>query len=123
MEKLTVFVYRDNLRDCTGNGVSSRHDTMTLFMYCKKEEALKHCEDNGIEVDSCLYLNMRQLWGEDHVFAEPLVKPCNKVGPMFGGNFVYTSDSRLYKFGGTYHLPIPIHDRFETQQEYDGLSV
>ena len=36
---------------------------------------------------------------------------------MFGGNFVYTSDSR---FPSDY--PIPIHDRFETQEQYDQLS-
>lgn len=122
MDKLTVWVYRDSLGDCTGRGVSSRHNTMTLFSNCTKKEALQHCIDNCIDVDSALYLNMRELWGEDHPFAEPLIKPSNKVGPMFGGNFVYTSDSRLYRFGGKYHLPIPVHDRFETQEEYDALS-
>jgi hypothetical protein len=32
------------------------------------------------------------------------------VGPMFGGNFVYTSDSR---FPNKY--PIPVHDRWESR--------
>ena len=124
MIKLSVSVFCDkDLGDCTNNGVTSRHSRMILFSQCTKEEALKHCIESGINVDSALYLNMRELWGEDHPFAEPLIKPSNKVGPMFGGNFVYTSDSRLYNFGGKYHLPIPVHDRFETQEQYDALSI
>ena len=120
MEKLSVSIYRNaefNC-DCTNNGVSSRHDRMILFWGCKKEEAVNYCEKNGIGKETALWLNPRILWGCDHFFAEPLEKPKNVVGPMFGGNFCYTSDSRLYRFGGDYHLPIPIHDRFETEKDY-----
>lgn len=39
------------------------------------------------------------------------------VGPMFSGNFAYTSDSR---FPANY--PLPIHDRYETVRDYDMLS-
>lgn len=38
------------------------------------------------------------------------------VGPMFGGNFVYSSDSRCPAY------PIPVHDRQETPQQYNLLS-
>lgn len=120
MEKLSVSIYRNAgiNRDCTNNGVSSRNDRMTLFWDCKKEEVVRYCEKNGIDKDTVLWLNPRMLWDCDHFFAEPLEKPKNVVGPMFGGNFCYTSDSRLYRFGGDYHLPIPIHDRFETEKDY-----
>jgi hypothetical protein len=91
---------------------------MTLFWDCKKDEVVKYCEENRIDKDTVLWLNPRILWGCDHFFAEPLEKPKNAAGPMFGGNFCYTSDSRLYRFGGDYHLPIPIHDRFETAEDY-----
>lgn len=40
--------------------------------------------------------------------AVPRVQPERKNGPMFGGCFVYSSDSRFP--GGK---PIPLHDRFE----------
>ena len=124
MIKLIVSVLCDkDLGDCTNHGVTSRHNKMTLFMECTKDEAIKYCQEKGIDLDSALYLNMRKLWGEDHPFAEPMVRPNDKIGPMFGGNFVYTSDSRQYKFGGIYHLPIPVHDRFETQAEYNALSI
>ena len=83
---------------------------------------LEDCEKNGIDKETVLWLNPRMLWDCDHFFAEPLEKPKNVVGPMFGGNFCYTSDSRLYRFGGDYHLPIPIHDRFETEREYSSYD-
>lgn len=38
-------------------------------------------------------------------------------GPMAGGAFIYCCDSR---FPSEY--PIPLHDRYETQEEYDMLS-
>lgn len=49
--------------------------------------------------------------------AVPIDKPEGLVGPMFGGNFVYTSDSRfreLTRMDG----PIHVHDRFETREQY-----
>jgi hypothetical protein len=40
----------------------------------------------------------------------PIEDADGRVGPMFGGNFLWTSDSRFRRlFDG----PIPIHDRFE----------
>lgn len=125
MEKLSVDVYRSNtgIYDCTNGGITSHHDSLTLFWNCTREEAKKYCEKNGIDTDKCLFLVKRNLWGEDHSFAEPLVKPQNKIQVM-GGNFVYTCDSRLYKLNGlTCATPIPVYDRFETQREYDAFSI
>lgn len=47
--------------------------------------------------------------------AEPIDQPSGMVGPMFGGNFCYSSDSR---FREICQYPIPIHDRFETVEAY-----
>lgn len=41
----------------------------------------------------------------------PLFRPAGKKRGMFGGNFVYSSDSRFRELYG--HNPVPIHDRFE----------
>jgi hypothetical protein len=126
MKKLSVDVYYDKNRfgyDCTNGGVTSRHTSLTLFWDCSKQEALKHCEENVIDTDAALWLNPRQLWGEYLPIAEPLICPKGKIGPMFGGNFIYTSDSRFPHVSGNYgHYPIPVHDRFETQEQYDSLS-
>lgn len=129
MEFLSVEVYRHNttlggiMYDCTNGGITSRHDSLFLFWDCDRNAAKKYCEEKGIDTDKCLILIKRELWGENHSYAEPLIRPENKVGGMMGGNFVYTCDSRLYKLNGlTCATPIPVHDRFEGQREYDALS-
>lgn len=113
---LNVSVYRSSLGDCTGGGISSRVTFPTLFFNCTRDMALKYCQDNGINPDDQLFLVERKLWGEDHFFAEPLVKPENasKCNQMFGGNYVMTSDSRFpHQNGLVTAYPIPVHDRFE----------
>ena len=123
--KLNVSVYRAaDMSDCTNGGVTSRHNSMTLFWGCKREEALAYCQEFGIDPDRCLWLVERTLWGEQHNYAAPLVHESGKCGPMFGGNFIYTSDSRLADaMGTTTSEPIKVHDRYETQAENDALSI
>lgn len=127
MEKITVDVFKNANcygYDCTNGGVTSRHTSMILFWHCTRDEAIKYCEEKEIDTDKCLILIKRNLWGEDHSYAEPLIRPKNKLGGMMGGNFVYTCDSRLYKLNGlTCATPIPVHDRFETEREYAALSL
>ena len=120
MERLTVEVYRHNAwGDCTNHGVTSRHDQMLLLWDCRREDAVAYCKEKGIDMDGCLWLKPRELWGEDHSMAIPLIHESGKCGPMFGGNFVYTSDSRLYKLNGlTCAVPIAVHDRYETERDY-----
>lgn len=52
--------------------------------------------------------------------------PEKLVGPMSGGTFVSTSDSRLSeavrKLTGSYSSIVPLHDRFETVELYNTLS-
>lgn len=113
---LTVFVYRNNLADGTGGGLTSRVNTPTLFFNCTREKALEHCRNNGIDPEKQLFLIRRQLWGEDHYFAEPLVKPsdASQCNQQFGGNYIMTSDDRFpHQNGLICAYPIPVHDRYE----------
>ena len=57
-----------------------------------------------------------------HCIAVPVNRPNGMVGPMFGGCYIATSDSRFREAVGIYGA-IPLHDRFETQEQYDSLSV
>jgi len=126
MNKSTcVGVLRNSsIGDCTGHGVTSRHDNVMLFWNCKREEAIAYCDEKGIDKDACLWLQERDLWGEDHSYARPLVHQPGKCGPMFGGNFIYTSDDNFPKLHGLRtNTPIAVHDRYETEREYAGLSV
>lgn len=122
MKYVKVCVYRTAyLGDCTNNGVSSRHDSMTLFYGCKRQEVLDYCKEKGIDPDGCLVLVERRLRGEQYSYATPLVHQTGKLGPMFGGNFIYTSDSRLAEAMGTsVSVPVKVHDRYEMQEEGEG---
>ena len=46
------------------------------------------------------------------------VKVEGELGPMFGGNFIYSSDSRFPS-----DSPIKVFDRFESQKLYNELIV
>jgi hypothetical protein len=63
-----------------------------------------------------LKLVRRNLFGREHLHAEPIDPPTG-VGWMAGGNFIWTSDSR---FPSDY--PIAVHDRQESQDQYNMLS-
>jgi len=122
MERLFVTVFRPaGFPDCTGNGLSNRVDSSTLFFDCTREEAIEWCKENGKSPEYMFFLVKRELWGEDHSYTEPLIKP-NDRAQVFGGNFIYTSDSRMYKTGGIYKTPIPVHDRFETWETFEAMS-
>lgn len=122
MKTLFVTVFRPaGYPDCTSNGLSSRVDSSTLFFDCTREEAIEWCKSNGKSPEYMFFLVPRELWGEDHAYAEPLVKPEGKA-QSFGGNFIYTSDSRMYKTGGIYKVPVPIHDRFDTWEDFEAMS-
>jgi len=55
-----------------------------------------------------------------YVYARPattggeLIEKEGMAGPMMGGSFIYTSDSRF-----PYLYPVPLHDRWETPQYPD----
>lgn len=112
MKTLPAYVYRDaKLGDCTNGGISERYDT--LYLIC--DEGYSEKEDDSTEL---LRLVRRNFCGREYLHAEPTTPtPEGCVGPMFGGNFIYTCDSR---FPSPY--PIPVHDRYETYEEYELLS-
>ena len=54
--------------------------------------------------------------------------PSDGLGPMMGGCYVATSDGRFSKAvekitGARFYGAVPLHDRYETQAQYDALSV
>lgn len=102
------------ISDCTNGGVSSKNDYMILV-----PEGAEAPTDSRWPV---LKVVRRTFGSGDYLHAEP-VTPVGKgqIGWMFGGNFVYTSDSRYRQWVCEY--PIAIHDRCESYESYDRLSV
>lgn len=90
--------YRDNT-DCTNGGISSKHDRFVLTGG-GIAEVFEPTEDMPE-----LRLTIRGT-NHDHLCCEPAFIPTGR-GWMFGGNFLYSSDSRFPEY------PIAIHDRQE----------
>jgi hypothetical protein len=102
---LMVNVYRSLHFNCT-MGVTSTHDTVLLV----GEGIPGVSESDGMDLP-ILKVVRRNICGREHIHAEPIEDP--KGNRMFGGNFVYSSDSR---FPSDY--PIPVHDRVESNGGY-----
>lgn len=94
--------------DCTLNGVTSikrgTKDAIVLGVAgpYSDEEALTM---GGV----VLRIVKRNFGGVEYIHAVPVGLPI-AAQTMFGGNFIYTSDSR---FRDVCPYPIPVHDRIE----------
>ena len=99
-----VDVYR-GVQDCTLNGVTSSHDTLILVAPWKGSDQFSDYD-------------MPRLWlveFKDQLIAVPFDPEASEIdylqGYMFGGNFVYSSDSRFSQYiSGN---PIKVFDRNE----------
>ena len=109
---LLVSVYKTNrLSDCTNGGLTSKFDQFILT-----GEGIKGPFEPSERTPE-LKLVRRNIYGKEYIHAEPVDRPdSGNVGYMAGGNFIYTSDSRFPTY------PVSVHDRQETQSQYDQLS-
>lgn len=113
MRGLLVNIYRPVAGpDCTNGGITSKHSTAVLIGE-GVPEITAPTEDSPALVLCRRLLNPsfsawmnNQTAGEEYLHAEPLT--LLGKSPMFGGNVIYTSDSR---FPNRY--PIKVHDRIE----------
>lgn len=113
---MLVSIYRDG-SDCTNGGVTSpaRAPRGRAILAGPGLPELFHAEPGMplLELAEGYRGSLRA------VPAEPM--PESNVGRwMFGGNFVWTSDSR---FRAVSETPIPVHDRSETPELYAVLST
>lgn len=118
---LYVTIYRYPNADCSNHGISSKHDILDCFDG-KLEDVRKFVEDKGYDIHECLYVVRRMLWGEPHPYLTPLdwaiKKPNGNV--CFGGNYA-VGDSRWNDWFG-HNLPLPIHDRYDSWEDYEALT-
>lgn len=118
MKALPVSIIRPHYHDASNGGISAVYD-----------DVLVPCEDGPYDIDPTSAKNLMKLRAE-----MPLDRPLYKLvpynepdgsGPMFGGCFAFTSDSRFrrllqaladksYLFGDVPALfAVPIFDRYE----------
>ena len=113
-------IYEDKqIGNCSNDGISNRFN-----------DVLIPCEDGYITVDLdnppenlCKVVKRYFPWlKSEYVHIEPYaaVKEGN-VGYMSGGSVVYSCDSRYSEAVGV-NYPVCLHDRQETQEQYDFLT-
>ena len=117
---LMVSVYSNpSYRKCASGGISETEDTIYVI-----------ADDGPFETDdtSPLLMEMKNNYGN------PILVPVNPqnadktIGPMMGGSFAYSSDSRFRKLASrcsdsrNFYGAVPIHDRYETPEQYEALS-
>ena len=114
--------------DCTNNGVSARFTELYLCKdYVTEDDVIEYCEAKNClsEVERFVKTETRIICGKEYKNIKLVFEGRQKIrgllGGMAGGNILYTSDSRWEKITGCSY-PLTIHDRYETQEEYDMLS-
>ena len=111
MKALPISIYKDSrIGDCSNNGISSRYTEVLLIC----EEGFINIDENN-PPENLVKLVTRHLFGRDYKHIEPVAKP-NGVGWMSGGSLVYSCDSRFRRMS---EYPLCLHDRQETQEQYD----
>lgn len=98
---LPVEVYRTKGRDCTLGGVTC-NDLNYLVVPC----ADGHITEEDVVSRGYIVLVPGEKGGCANFVPEGV-----EGWSMFGGNFVYTSDSRFSRVYG--NQPVAVHDRFE----------
>jgi hypothetical protein len=121
VRQLHVTIYRYPNADCSNHGLSSKHDMLHCFDG-DVEDVKHYVEENGYDIHECLYVVRRMLWGEPHPYLTPLdwaiKNPNGNV--CFGGNYA-VGDSRWNDWFG-HNLPLPIHDRYDSWEDYEVLT-
>lgn len=125
---LRASIYRDaRLGDCSNGGISGRVDRVTIVNidgpFEPRDDApavmlVRGNVPGAVKIVPAIMYAGAGGWMED--------RPDGMIGPMMGGCYVATSDARLREAVtklGSRTDAVPLHDRFETQAQYDALSI
>lgn len=108
--------YNKKYRDCANGGWTEENDE--LYVAC--EEGIFDVDEN----DPALFVLHKT--SKDSVCLVPM-SGGDGAGPMAGGSFAYTSDSRVSRMvqkilGYRFYGAISVHDRYETWEQYYALT-
>jgi hypothetical protein len=109
---------------CSNGGLSSRHQTAYLY-----PAGTLPSEIDPAKLDQAVEIKVRNIGGLV-LHLQPINEPVNAaklIGPMMGGYYGATSDSRFSAeaerlSGQRFYGAMALHDRWETQAQYDALS-
>lgn len=101
--------------ECSNNGISHWANEVTIVTD-NQELQVFETEPKDELRRPIVKIVKRIICGEEYIHAEPIDDP-QGVGWMAGGSYIWSCDSRFRQHINAY--PIPLHDRQETQKEYD----
>lgn len=138
-----VYVQK-NSQDCTGKGITYHYDHLDVLIdvpykmliengkeYYDRPDEKKiraWCVTHGVNPREVLILCDKR----NNPIYTPYLKPLDTewgvrngerlVGPAMGGNYVLVSIHGEGPWGGSTETVYRVHDRYDTQQDWDGLS-
>lgn len=126
--------------DCTGNGITARNDTVTVvtdvpylmmessgrtyYDHPDENAVMDYVRKNGLDPKKTVILCDKR----NNPIYTPYLKPLDSIygvdsagkrltGPCSGGNYV------RFKDGSDNEQVMRVHDRYDTQKAWDGLSM
>jgi hypothetical protein len=112
---LRVSIYKSG-PDCTNDGVTANATSAVLVNADGCPRVPEIFGSNGDVPE--LIIGYDVVGGKTTYYATPnALPPDGRTGYMFGGNFIYSEDSRF-----PFDYPVPVHDRTETWEQYEQLS-
>jgi len=100
--------------NCSNNGISARYDRAILV----GPEVAKVSDNLKGDLPIVRIENHYKNYYRAVVVYDPSGREtAHLCGGMFGGNFIYSSDSRF-----PFDHPVKLHDRYETWEQYEALS-
>lgn len=108
-------IFKPSSGDCSNNGISHWNNEVTIV------SDVDECQVFDINPATELRRPIVVIKNKKgYIYAEPIDEP-EGVGWMMGGSFIYSCDSRFRRHFNTY--PIPLHDRQETPEQFERLSI
>jgi hypothetical protein len=109
-------IYRNaRLGDCSNGGISGRVDEVTVI-----DPRVRGPYEPTEDAPAVRVVEKTYASGV-YVYLTPIEEPEDMLGPMMGGTYVGMTDSRLRVIGDG--VALPLHDRWETPQDYARLSA
>lgn len=120
---LTADIFKSTTRD----GVPQDHSNGGISSRCREVTVMDLPGGEVFDVTPerpAVRLVQRIIYGKPYVHAEPIDQPKGVLGPMFGGCYIATCDSRFRQEATRLGCPgaVPLHDRFESRELYQALS-
>ena len=114
MRALPISIFQDKaIGNCSNNGISARFKEVLII----HETGFINVDMDNPPENLCKIVT-RTILGREYKHIEPVARPTG-IGWMSGGCICYSCDSRFRELS---QYPLCLHDRQETQEQYDILS-